>query len=133
LKNHKGITLIELLIIVVIIGTLAVLAVPRFMDGTMKSRQFVAKATLLEIAIAEQDYFFANGYYADLTVNCVAGEQFPTLGYTIRENTPYSFTIMPTRDGCSISAKADLDDDGAWDWWSITPGDTPVCVENDLE
>ena len=48
-NSNKGFTLIELLIVIAIIGTLAVLAVPRFLDAPTKSRDAERLADLNSI------------------------------------------------------------------------------------
>lgn len=45
-EKSTGFTLIELMIIVVIIGVLASLAIPRFMKATTRSKQTEAKMIL---------------------------------------------------------------------------------------
>ena len=46
LRNTKGFTLIELMIVVAIIGILAAIAIPNFLQYQMKSRQSEAKTNL---------------------------------------------------------------------------------------
>ncbi len=54
--NRKGFTLIELMIVVVIIGILAALAIPRFMQATTKSKQSEAKQILKQIYTMQRAY-----------------------------------------------------------------------------
>ena len=58
MKNQKGFSLIELLIVVVIIGILAAIAVPKF--SATKGRAYAAslKGDLRNLATAEEAYFF---------------------------------------------------------------------------
>lgn len=58
--QKKGFTLVELLIVIVIIGILAVVIVPRFTDAPKKARDSTRKSDLSGIATALQFYYNAN-------------------------------------------------------------------------
>jgi type IV pilus assembly protein PilA len=64
-KSHKsGFTLIELLIVVVIIGILAAIAIPKF--STTKGQAFLAamRSDLRNLATAEESYYYSNNAYS---------------------------------------------------------------------
>ena len=62
-RGDGGFTLIELLIVVVIIGILAAIAIPKF-SGT-KGKAYVAsmKSDLKNFASAQESYYYDNGIY----------------------------------------------------------------------
>jgi prepilin-type N-terminal cleavage/methylation domain-containing protein len=62
-SSRKGFTLIELLIVVVIIGILAAIAIPKFRDTKGKSYAASLKSDLRNLATAEEAYFYENGNY----------------------------------------------------------------------
>lgn len=65
-RNQKGFSLIELMIVVAIIGILATIAVPNFNRFQVKARQTEAKTNLAAIWTAEQSFFTEwAGYYGD--------------------------------------------------------------------
>jgi prepilin-type N-terminal cleavage/methylation domain-containing protein len=57
LRSSKGFTLIELLIVVVIIGILAAIAIPKFANTKEKAYLSAMKSDLRNLAAAEEAYF----------------------------------------------------------------------------
>lgn len=57
LHNRKGFTLIELLIVVVIIGILAAIAIPKFASTKQKAYIAAMKSDLKNYVTAEEAYF----------------------------------------------------------------------------
>ena len=62
-RNAKGFTLIELLIVVVIIGILAAIAIPKFASTKEKAYLASMKSDLRNLATAEEGYFADNQVY----------------------------------------------------------------------
>ena len=68
LKSQKGFTLIELMIVVAIIGILAAIAIPNFLQYQMKSRQAEAKVNLNAIKTSEVAFQAERGCYLGIGV-----------------------------------------------------------------
>jgi prepilin-type N-terminal cleavage/methylation domain-containing protein len=80
MSNRKGFTLIELLIVVVIIGILAAIAIPKF--GATKNKAYVAamKSDLRNLVTAEESYFSDNMQYTTTLTTTVFN---PTAGVSV--------------------------------------------------
>ena len=61
--NARGFTLIELLIVVVIIGLLAVIAIPKVSNTKQKAYVAQMKSDLKNLATAEEAFFYDSTYY----------------------------------------------------------------------
>jgi prepilin-type N-terminal cleavage/methylation domain-containing protein len=83
LKFRKGFTLIELLIVVVIIGILAAIAIPKFANTKGKAYITAMKSDLRNLMTAEESYFSDSSKYTqtvtDLKFNSSTGVNTPTI------------------------------------------------------
>jgi type IV pilus assembly protein PilA len=63
-ENDEGFTLIELLVVIIIIGILAAIAVPTFLNQRKKGWDAQAKADLKNMATAQETWLTDKGTYA---------------------------------------------------------------------
>ena len=96
-SSRAGFTLIELLIVVVIIGILAAIAIPKF--ASTKEKSFVAtmKSDLRSLVMAQEVYLADNGTYY------IGGVPNAALKYQPSSNTTVTI-VAATTAGWSASA-----------------------------
>ena len=137
LKNKKGFTLIELMIVVVIIGILAALAIPRFMTASTRSKQAECKQMLKQIYTMQHTFRQGNplNAYGETTGEAsTPGVQyaFTDIGVEVGSNAIYTYTMTAVgANTFTATATANLDDDAAIDTWSISETGVLVPVVND--
>jgi type IV pilus assembly protein PilA len=89
MKNKKGFTLIELMIVVAIIGILAAIAIPDFLKFQARAKQSEAKTNLGAIFTSQTAYFGEQSTYAGgivTTTGC-----FGDIGWGPEGDTLYSY------------------------------------------
>jgi type IV pilus assembly protein PilE len=100
--RQAGITLIELMIVVAIIGILAAVAYPSYQEHVRKSNRAEAQAFMMDIAQRQQQYLLEARRYAkdldELRIEDLPGKvgQFYTLSFVDQTDTPPAFTIKAT-------------------------------------
>jgi len=97
--NRKGFTLIELLIVVVIIGILAAIAIPKFAATKDKAKLASVKTDLRNLMTAEEAYFSDKATYAPAATLTGGGYANLSTGNTI------GTTSTGTANGYTISVQ----------------------------
>jgi type IV pilus assembly protein PilA len=104
--SRKGFTLIELLIVVVIIGILAAIAIPKFASTKEKAYVTAMKSDLRRLLIAEESYFADYLTYSTDKAALEFGES-EGVHVTITYNSGKGWSAEATHDAtprtCSIS------------------------------
>jgi len=98
--NRKGFTLIELLIVVVIIGILAAIAIPKFANTKEKAYLASMKSDLRNLVTAEEAYFSDYTTYVGGTASNLSGtatQANANLAYVPSEGLYEAAGISPRR------------------------------------
>ena len=97
-RRHAGFTLIELMIVVVIIGILAAIAIPKFTSVSRGAKEAEAPPILKQILTLEERYYQQNDTY---TFNTSALEGGATLG---NDAHYYTFSVASHATGfCAVA------------------------------
>ncbi len=118
-KDQKGFTLIELMIVVAIIGILAAIAIPNFMNYQCKANQREGQAMLSSLRTAMEAYYAENNIYPDTT---------DEMDFEYKGDDLYTVTITATDH--TIGAEADATLRGSPSKWIIN-ADGDLSLDTD--
>lgn len=121
-KAAGGFSLLELMVVVAIVGTLAAVAIPAYYNNILRSRQSAVVGELMSIKAAEERFFASGGNYASSMSSLPAGARAD--GSAMYYSTTSTYTSGYYRywiTGGTINAKGDLNGDGNFtDLWTIS-------------
>jgi type IV pilus assembly protein PilE len=124
--NDEGFSLTELLVVIVVIGILVLLALPKFTSVVSKAKETEAKIMLNHLHTLQQAYYFENDTYtADLMQLGFEQQRLITDGGTAR----YKIEIIKANAveyEAQATAIVDFDKDGTLNVWKINHEGKPV-------
>lgn len=122
-REEDAYSLLEIMIVIVIIGILALIAVPKFTGVTVKAKMTEAKTMLKQVHTLQTAYHYERDVYAK-ELGAIGFEQAPLVTegeggsaryrISIEEASPQGFTALAT-------AVVDYDGDGQMNVWEVGP------------
>jgi type IV pilus assembly protein PilE len=105
--KQRGVTLIELVVVIMIIGILAAVAVPSYRNYVVRSQRADAKDALLALASQQEKYYLQCNAYADNIANAPSCDDSELQGADSSENGWYDVTIVAAdATGFTLEAEA---------------------------
>ena len=99
-EDMKGFTLLELIMVIAVIGILATIAIPQFIDYQKRSFNEVARIALRNAAVAQEAYYLDTNTYTgqigDLTSRGYTTSDNVTLSIVAHSNSEYIMTAGHT-------------------------------------
>ncbi|MEM9664650.1 MAG: prepilin-type N-terminal cleavage/methylation domain-containing protein [Bacteroidota bacterium] len=118
-REEDGFSLTELLVVLVIIGILALLALPRFMSITTRAKATEAKVMLKQVhALQKARYFEYDDYAPDIVSLGFEQQPLITTGGTARYQISIESAEGPVFVAIATSV-VDFDKDGQFNVWEV--------------
>ena len=104
-ENEGGFTLIELLVVIIIIGILAAIAIPVFLNQRQKGWDAAVKSDLRNAATAEETWLTDNGAYTNSTTDLGSvGFKFSGTGNYSGGTQAMTITVTGTNQSYCLQA-----------------------------
>ena len=97
-KNTKGFTLVEIMIVVVIIGLLAAMAIPAFQKVRTTSQEKTITNNLRQLASGADQYFLEHGVSSVLSASLIGPGSYIKSFSSVTDDDEYPSTITQGTD-----------------------------------
>ncbi len=103
-RQSQGVTLLELMIVAVIVGILAIVAVPSYRQYVMRAHRAEAKTALMRLATNQERFYLQNNTYTDDLVALgfvggVSDQGVYTLAVPVADTDTFQANAVPTPGG----------------------------------
>ena len=143
--EQRGLTFIRLLLVIVILGIAASLAVPKFRAVVTKAtqqtiapvykarQQTQVRQTLKEVYTAQRLHWLGTNTYGcdGATASASNPDGFAALSAQIIGDTKYTYTMVADSSTFTCTATANLDDDATIDTWTVDESGTVTNTIDD--
>lgn len=89
IRNKRGFTLIEIMIVVTIVGILAAIAIPAYIDHTVKAKLTEVSTAMDALAQAASEYHAAAGFFPDDTGTYANVDAFAAVSWDYVDSWTY--------------------------------------------
>lgn len=107
-KANRGVTLIELMIVVTIVSILAAVAYPAYTQYVVKTKRGIAASTLVQLANRQEQYFLDNKTYADTFAKLGASGEYVDKNSntsSVADGSIYKLSIASTTRTFTLTAQ----------------------------
>lgn len=120
-RSSRGFTLIEIMIVVIIVGILASIAYPSYLDHVRRGHQTEAQGQIMELASALEAHRAKNFTYSGASVSALApalnsNEHYNTALALSNGNQAYTITATPASSLMSSMPPLTLNNTGVASW-----------------
>lgn len=119
-EREEGFTLIELLVVIIIIGILAAIAIPTFLNQRTRGYNAASQSALRNAAIAQESYYTGNNTYG-------TEAQIETEGFNQSANVNFAVVSASATDYCMSAVHTS----GGSTWYldSTSGGGAPTTTQ----
>lgn len=107
MSNENGFTLVELIVVIVIIGVLAAVAIPKFTAATGKAKASEIPSVMAQIGKAEYMYLQESNTFVDIPYSTWHEDLYEILGVEIKKGLFSYYVTEASNVGFKAHAKVE--------------------------
>ncbi len=130
-RKEEGFTLIELMVVIVIIGVLATIAIPRYFEAARKAKESEAPVMLKQVHNLMRAYYHEHDTYLGATLANIGFAQQPLVTAVPAGPARYTVAlgaITATTYSATATAVVDFDNDAVMNVWGISDNGAAVVL-----